>query len=125
MVHRSRVDRLDRCQVGSVPSVTPARALVDCAGILTFEAVCDMVDTALYRQLTSVRKVVAKGDFVWPGPMVYDGEEHHGPRQWTIDDGREGNVVALGWTVVRADRFDFPPSATRLADVLRATLTGL
>ncbi|MGH9000638.1 MAG: hypothetical protein ACRDY7_14765 [Acidimicrobiia bacterium] len=70
-------------------------------------------------------EVVAKGDFVWPEPMVlmeYDGEAFHGPRRWLADDRREGNVTDLGWTVVRADKDDFRPSATRLVGVLRALL---
>ncbi len=189
--HRSPLPRPDRCKVGNIPCTTPARTLVDCAALVSLDALCDLVDTALYRGLTTVGKVraaiqragrnrkgtrqleealvvwddvirpgspaearvlrwlsrngfpvperqyaienedgevVAKGDFVWPDPMVlmeYDGEEFHGPRRWKLDDEREGKVVALLWKVVRADKFDFRPSATRLLDLLRETLPGL
>ena len=70
-------------------------------------------------------RLVAKADFAWPDRMAlleYDGEEHHGPRDWAADADREARLESLGWTIERADRFDLRPSSTRLREALSALL---
>ena len=68
---------------------------------------------------------VAKVDFIWlPWWLIleYDGDEHHGPRRWAIDDRVQAELEALGHRVERADRFDLRPSSTRLYDLLSRVL---
>jgi hypothetical protein len=69
---------------------------------------------------------VAKVDFIWlPWWLVleYDGDEHHGPRRWAVDDRLQSQIESLGYRLERADRFDLRPSATRLFDLLSGILT--
>jgi hypothetical protein len=190
VVHFGSLVKRDTCKVGPIPTTTPARTLVDCAGILDYEPLCNLVDSALYRKLAdpalieqavtracrapgrkgtrllgdalsvwvsgvrpgspaearvlrclarwglpaperqfiirdAMGRFVARVDFAWPwrrGLMEYDGERYHGPRGWQPDAKREARLEALGWTIVRADRFDLGPSATRLRDELRRLL---
>lgn len=68
---------------------------------------------------------VAKVDFIWlPWWFIleYDGEEHHGPRRWGIDDRTQAEIESLGYRLERADRFDLRPSSTRLYDRLSSVL---
>jgi len=68
---------------------------------------------------------VAKVDFIWlPWWLIleYDGDEHHGPRRWGIDDRVQAELEALGHRLERADRFDLRPSSTRLYDRLSRVL---
>lgn len=66
--HRSAVDRVDRCVVAGIPCTRPARTLVDCAAVVGYEALCDLVDDALCRRLTKVSAVYAAGARVGRGP---------------------------------------------------------
>jgi hypothetical protein len=61
LVHRSRVpiDPRDLRFVGPVRCTTPARTLVDCAGLLDYDALCELVDSALCRELASPAAVRA------------------------------------------------------------------
>jgi len=73
-------------------------------------------------------RFVARVDFAWPRAKVvleYDGERHHGPRRWLLDDERQIRVESLGWRVERSDRDDLRPSATRLPAILRPALVIL
>lgn len=45
-VHRSRLDRVDATVVGVIPATTPARTLVDCAAVVAFGSLCEIVDAA-------------------------------------------------------------------------------
>jgi hypothetical protein len=68
---------------------------------------------------------VAKVDFIWdPWWLIleYDGDEHHGPRRWGIDDHTQAELEGIGYRVERADRFDLRPSSTRLYDRLSSVL---
>jgi len=68
---------------------------------------------------------IAKVDFAWPAwrlVLEYDGEPFHGPRRWGLDDRRQALIEALGWRVLRADRFDLRPFSTRLFHLLTAIL---
>lgn len=68
---------------------------------------------------------VARVDFIWlPWWLIleYDGEEHHGPRRWAVDDRVQADLEALGYRVERSDRFDLRPSSTRLYDRLSGVL---
>jgi hypothetical protein len=68
---------------------------------------------------------VATVDFAWPAwrlVLEYDGEAFHGPRRWALDDRRQALIEALGWRVLRADRYDLRPSSTRLFELLSAIL---
>lgn len=59
VVHRADLRGRDRTQVGVVPSTGVARTLIDCATISQPELLADLVDDALVRQLTTVRRVRA------------------------------------------------------------------
>jgi hypothetical protein len=64
---------------------------------------------------------VARVDFAWPEWRVvleYDGVLAHNPRSRAADDRRQAAIEALGWQVVRADRHDLRPSATRIHSLL-------
>jgi very-short-patch-repair endonuclease len=68
---------------------------------------------------------IARVDFIWlPWWLIleYDGEAHHGPRRWGIDDRVQAELEALGYRLERSDRFDLRPSATRLFDLLGGIL---
>lgn len=58
-VHRGPLDRLDVSKIGQIPTTQPARTLVDCAALLTYDAFCDLVDDALCRRLTDVKALRA------------------------------------------------------------------
>jgi hypothetical protein len=45
-VHRSPLAALDRRTVDGIPTTSVARTLIDCAGVVPFSRLCDMVDTA-------------------------------------------------------------------------------
>ena len=57
VVHRSGVDRRDTCTVAGIRCTKPARTLTDCAGVVGYEVLCDLVDAALCRDLTTVAGV--------------------------------------------------------------------
>ncbi|HVX16959.1 MAG TPA: type IV toxin-antitoxin system AbiEi family antitoxin domain-containing protein [Acidimicrobiales bacterium] len=57
VVHRSRVHPLDTTIVTAIPSTSPARTLVDCAGITTPERLATLVDEILHAGLTSPREI--------------------------------------------------------------------
>ncbi len=61
VVHRSRhpLDPRDRSQLGPLLCTTPARTLVDCAGLVGYQALCEMLDRALCRGLASADAVRA------------------------------------------------------------------
>lgn len=59
VVHRSTVTEADRCVTGGIPCTRPGRTMVDCAGQLTFAALCDAVDGAVCRELTDVGRIRA------------------------------------------------------------------
>ncbi len=61
VVHRSRqaLDPRDRTQVGPFLCTTPARTLVDCAALVGYQALCEMLDRALCRGLASADAVRA------------------------------------------------------------------
>jgi uncharacterized protein DUF559 len=68
---------------------------------------------------------VATVDFAWPRwrlVLEYDGNEFHGPRRRPLDARRQAAIEALGWRVLRADRFDLRPSSTRLFSLLAGIL---
>ena len=54
VVHHTRrpLERSEICRARSVPCTTPARTLVDCAEVLGYDALRDLIDTALGRGLT-------------------------------------------------------------------------
>jgi Transcriptional regulator, AbiEi antitoxin len=58
-VHRSALTPLDRLVVAGIPVTSPARTLVDCAGLVGFHRLCDMVDTACCAGLTHPSAVAA------------------------------------------------------------------
>ena len=68
---------------------------------------------------------VARLDAAWPGRFVgleYDGQQFHTPAQFAADERRHARLLAAGWFVVRADKFDLRPSADRLRRELGAAL---
>ena len=46
-IHHAPLESVDLCTVLNIPCTRPARTVVDCAGLLTFEALCEMVDDFL------------------------------------------------------------------------------
>ncbi len=70
VVHRSRtpIDPRDIQFVGPLPCTTPARTLVDCAAILDHDALCELVDVALCRELASPAAVRAAAERAGQGP---------------------------------------------------------
>src|SRR5437867_420671 len=52
--YRSLLGDGDICVVDGIRCTTPARTLIDCARIVDYDALCDLVDSALCRGLTSV-----------------------------------------------------------------------
>lgn len=56
-VHRSHLGPADRCTIGGIPSVTPARAVIDSASVMSPADLCDLVDTAFYRRNGLARQV--------------------------------------------------------------------
>jgi hypothetical protein len=61
VVHRSRtpIDPRDVWRVGPLSCTAPARTLVDCAAILGHDALCELVDVALCRELANPAAVRA------------------------------------------------------------------
>jgi hypothetical protein len=61
VVHRPRhaLDPRDRGQLGPLMCTTPARTLVDCATLIGYQALCEMLDRALCRGLASADAVRA------------------------------------------------------------------
>jgi hypothetical protein len=49
VVHRSSLEPVDLCVISKVPCTGPARMLVDCAAIVSHEALCELVDQTLFR----------------------------------------------------------------------------
>lgn len=46
VVHWGTLGPSDRCWVGPMPCTRPGRTLIDCAYLVTFEALCELVDAA-------------------------------------------------------------------------------
>ncbi|MGH8990583.1 MAG: type IV toxin-antitoxin system AbiEi family antitoxin domain-containing protein [Acidimicrobiia bacterium] len=55
VVHRVRqpIDARDLSIVDGVPSTSVARTLVDCAGVLAYDSLCELIDVALIRRVTT------------------------------------------------------------------------
>jgi len=67
-------------------------------------------------------RLLGKVDVGWRpyrAGIEYDGRVAHAPRKWMSDEAREEAIEALGYRLLRADKFDLRPSATRLRDELR------
>jgi hypothetical protein len=45
-VHRSPISARDRMVIDGIPVTSPARTLLDCAAVVAFSRLCDLVDTA-------------------------------------------------------------------------------
>jgi len=59
VVHHATVFAADRCRFDRLPVTGVARTIVDCAGVFEQEALNDLVDAALGRNLTSYRRIRA------------------------------------------------------------------
>ncbi|MGH8999854.1 MAG: hypothetical protein ACRDY7_10755 [Acidimicrobiia bacterium] len=57
LVHRSTLCRDDVASIAGIPLTRPARILVDCAGMLGHEALCELVDDVLCRRLCTAEDV--------------------------------------------------------------------
>ena len=55
VVHWSPLEAADTCVVSQIPCTTPARMLVDCAAIISHEALCELVDQTLFRSADARR----------------------------------------------------------------------
>jgi predicted transcriptional regulator of viral defense system len=52
-VHRTRFETLIPCRAQGIPVTHPARTILDCASVVGLDALCDLVDDAFCRKLTS------------------------------------------------------------------------
>jgi hypothetical protein len=66
-VHWSPVGALDRTTIEGVPTTSAARTLIDCAGVLGFGRLCDLVDTAFCSGLCHPAIIPAAIDRVQAG----------------------------------------------------------
>jgi hypothetical protein len=57
VVHHARLRPEDTSVIGTIPCTRPARILVDCATLLGYDALCELVDDILCRELTRVTEV--------------------------------------------------------------------
>jgi hypothetical protein len=62
VVHHATVDAADRCRFDRLPLTGVARTIVDCAAMFDQEALDNLVDAALGRNLTSYRRIRAAWD---------------------------------------------------------------
>jgi hypothetical protein len=62
VVHHATVPSADRCRFGGLWITGVARTVVDCAGLFEQQALNDLVDAAIGRNLTSYRRVRAAWD---------------------------------------------------------------
>lgn len=70
-------------------------------------------------------RFVARIDLAWPARrsgLEYDGQQHHGPRQWEADAARQARLETLGWRIERVEKCDLLDGATRLASIITAML---
>jgi hypothetical protein len=51
VLHRACLEPEDKAAIGVIPCTRPARTIVDCAALLGYEALCELVDDALCRPL--------------------------------------------------------------------------
>jgi hypothetical protein len=59
VIHHATVAAADRCRFEGLPTTGVARTIIDCAALLEQEALNDLVDAALGRNLTTYRRVRA------------------------------------------------------------------
>lgn len=59
LVHHATVLAADRCRFDGLPVTGVARTVVDCAGVLDQQALNDLVDAAIGRNLSSYRRITA------------------------------------------------------------------
>ena len=50
--------------------------------------------------------------------IEYDSAEFHGPRRWRHDEERHRAIERQGWVLLRADKLDLQPGASRLRDAV-------
>jgi hypothetical protein len=62
VIHHATVPAADRCRFDRLPTTGVARAIVDCAALLDQDALDDLVDAALGRNLSTYRRVRAAWD---------------------------------------------------------------
>jgi hypothetical protein len=65
VVHRAKLRHGERAVKDLIPCTTPVRTLIDCAEILDYEALCDLVDSALCRKLMQPSKLIRAADAAW------------------------------------------------------------
>jgi hypothetical protein len=67
-VHWSPVGALDRRVIDGIPTTSAARTLIDCAGVVGFGQLCDLVDTAFCSGVCHPTVIPAAIDRVQAGP---------------------------------------------------------
>ena len=66
---------------------------------------------------------IGRVDVGWTAPRIgieYDSVEHHGPDRWAHDEARHEAIEDEGWILLRADKTDLYPGATRLRSAIAA-----
>jgi hypothetical protein len=66
-------------------------------------------------------RVLGLVDVGWSPVQIgieYDSEEFHGPTRWRHDEERHQAIERQGWVLLRADKLDLQPGASRLRDAV-------
>ena len=66
-VHRANLRTSERAVKDRIPCTTPTRTVIDCAEVLSFEALCDLVDSALCRKLMRPSKLITVAEAAYSG----------------------------------------------------------
>lgn len=66
-------------------------------------------------------RVIGLIDLGWTAERIgieYDSAEFHGPSRWRHDEQRQRAIERQGWVLLRADKLDLQPGASRLRDAV-------
>jgi hypothetical protein len=64
-VRRAKLGPGERAVKDRIPCTTPVRTVLDCAGLLDREALCDLVDSGLCRKLMRPGKLISAAEAAW------------------------------------------------------------
>jgi hypothetical protein len=64
-VRRAKLGPGERAVKDRIPCTTPVRTVLDCAGLLDREALCDLVDSGLCRKLMRPGKLISAAEGAW------------------------------------------------------------
>jgi hypothetical protein len=64
-IRRAEVTSSDRAVKDRLPCTAPVRTVVDCAEVLDFDEICDLVDSALCRKLMQPSRLIRAAEEAW------------------------------------------------------------